>query len=188
MSSPPPHTAAEKAEARRLKILAKKRARMAYALGDRTQLPSASAPEPVRVAPLRTARDAARPPTSPGPVPSATRALRGMYMPAWLRGASVAVCGASYAASVRGGLLGAWRVSAVEMFACVELCLALPRAVAGVAGGGDGGAGGGVGAGLGWVDTAVRVGRYATAARGIWGEFAVFMVCFLCAWYVGERA
>lgn len=65
MTSAAEMTAAEKAEARRLKILAKKNARMKYAAGDRSQLPSTAPAEEAGEVPPATISSGAAGPSTP---------------------------------------------------------------------------------------------------------------------------
>lgn len=197
-SIPPPHlfllpsrhrkmstSPAEKAEARRQKILAKKRARLAYAAGARTELPRAAAAEPVPLCGAAAARAPAGQPAGGGG--GAERLLsrgrgvlsRGRGVLSRGRGVLVAACAVAYAVAMRLAADAAWRVSAVHLFAAVEVC-AESAAVVRAAGE----ARTGMAPAMGVVGAVLTAGRYAAVGRRVAADLAVFMLAFLVAWYV----
>ncbi|CAN8065992.1 unnamed protein product [Agarophyton chilense] len=154
----PPLTAAEKAEIRRRKILAKKNARMAYAAGKRTCLPSdapseptdevtqepstASSPQTPAESTSVVQRSAANRSVAAGPH-SQQRSHGATGLNGYnamdsavvslkakvIRLTMLTLLAVVYTAALTYDYLPRWRVSAVEVFLSAELCLLVPRLI-----------------------------------------------------------
>lgn len=193
-------SAAEKAELRRQKVLAKKNARIAYAAGDRSTLPSAAPTEEIQVSISRqpsdsvTARQAPRSelpfarlataqPDGITPINARARgsSVVDILRNALFRGALLGITAIIFALSVHRGLVRAWRISAVEVFACAELCLSLPRVMISAQNLLEQSRGGGS-LGLLWFLSLAQ--EAYSAVNGFLFDFSAFMVCFLYTWSV----
>lgn len=207
-------TAAEKAEARRLKILAKKNARMAYAAGDHSKLPSTAPSEPVALQPTiainpessdatsedqallnTSARSTARssglaaptavlPPNARNAYPVISNRSSAKRSPLigsrWTRTLFVASSAVLFAAVMYAGVVPLWKLSAMHVFASVEMCIFAPQLLGRVTEqGSDMG-----GLMPGPLGALVSATQYASVANQVVQDFSVFMLAFLCTWYV----
>lgn len=215
-------TAAEKAEARRLKILAKKNARMAYAAGDRSKLPSTAPDEPIVQPPIllvnqenpQVAGVAGSEDVSPGNVDiSGTAQSAGFSAPTafvplnaqpaypglarspamkrsllagsrWLRILFVACSAMLFAAVMYAELIPLWQFSAMHVFAAVEMCVFAPHLLGRISPQGISRRGGSVPGSLGALGLLLSATQYASMANQLAQDFSVFMLAFLCTWYV----
>lgn len=217
-------TAAEKAELRRQKILAKKNARMAYAAGKRKELPSAAPPEPqeeerpgTAVVPSTTNvnDDKRTEPQHDSDLPNALdnrlfdRFLRtplegsggqqherdplnnavGVLNEGFVRLLILSLLAASYSGAVSYNYITRWRLSAVELFVSIELCLLVPEII-GVFRGRSRGRAIGYGEREAFPFTVLRllsnVQDSVLLIRKILNDFCFFMFVFLCTWYTFE--
>lgn len=203
-------SAAEKAEQRRQKILARKKARMAYVAGDSTEPPSAASAE-ARDAQDAPATDAATAAADDRRAASATPAVadvraaglattrpggqvahgrgHGHGRGAVLRSVLIAMP-AGLAVAHRLGMVERWRVSAVELFVygrvVVELC---ERAVGceGVRGNGGYEAFADRRGSISSISTVVDIVSHVWSSLALgyrlWTDFCLHMLVFLLTWY-----
>lgn len=213
-------TAAEKAEARRLKILAKKNARMAYAAGDRSKLPSIAPDEPIVQPPILpsvnqenapvtaleelsprdadvlgtaqgagfSAPSALVPPTAqaayPGLARSSAMQRSSLAGSRWLWILFVACSAVLFAAVMYAELIPLWQFSAMHVFASVEICVFAPHLLGRLSRQGTSGGGRSMSGSFGALGLLLSVSQYASMAIQLAQDFSVFMLAFLCTWYI----
>lgn len=184
-------SAAEKAELRRQKILAKRNARMAYAGGDHSRPPSTAPAEPTQS--RQPASEAAiRETYQQHQLPPRSRLSRGeeglpLLNGALFRSAFMAVLAAAYAIATHLRIFTPWKISAVELFLSAELCILAPRAMTTTRRLLDPGSG--------IVNTSnsfmpmpalnylSNLQEAYTVVKQFTSDFAMFMFSFICMWY-----